>query len=263
MINIIIADLDGTLLQNGAQEVSRRALELIKELHRKGIIFVAASGRQYANLFRLFKDASEHMAFICENGALIMYAGKVIQKSSMERNTALKLIEDIYQREGCEVLASGQNTSYLKPKDNTYTDRIANILKNNTKIVENHETVTEDFIKISVYEKAGIMEHSAAYFINKWQDKVKCTVSGFGWLDFVNKNVNKGMALLALLDVLHIPASEAMAFGDNYNDLEMLSLVKYGYVMENAVEEIKSMYQYHTALVEDTLEEIINMHLLP
>ena len=33
-------------------------------------------------------------------------------------------MEDIYEHEGCEVLLSGQNTSYLKPKDPAYTYRM-------------------------------------------------------------------------------------------------------------------------------------------
>ena len=46
--------MDGTLLLNGAQELQPKTYELIQKLMDKGIIFVAASGRQYANLRRLF-----------------------------------------------------------------------------------------------------------------------------------------------------------------------------------------------------------------
>ena len=49
MIKLIASDLDGTLLQNEAQELTPRAIELIRALTQKGVHFVAASGRQYAN----------------------------------------------------------------------------------------------------------------------------------------------------------------------------------------------------------------------
>ena len=49
MIKLIASDLDGTLLQNGAQELTPRAIDLVRKLTEKGIYFVAASGRQYAN----------------------------------------------------------------------------------------------------------------------------------------------------------------------------------------------------------------------
>lgn len=257
MIKLIATDLDGTLLQNGAQDASERILNQINRLHKQGIIFVAASGRQYPNLYHLFRETSKNIAFICENGALVIYKDTVIAKSKINKTISFALIDDIYQQENCEVLVSGQNTSYIKPKEETYTNHMVNIVKNTVEIVNDFKEIKEDIIKISVYKKNGIMEDLVSYFINKWQNNFTCTVSGHAWLDFVNSSVNKGRALKILLDHFNIPASQTMAFGDNYNDLEMLSLVKYGYVMENSNEKIKSMYQYHSVLVEDTIDEIL------
>ena len=256
MIKIIASDMDGTLLQNGCQQVSERALTLIQKLHEKGILFVAASGRQYPNLYRNFKDIAKHMAFICENGALVMYQDKVLYKSVMEPELAFSLCKTIYEREGCEVLISGQNTSYLLPKAESYLHRMRDIVKNNVVVVKDFHEIPEDIIKISVYEKDGIFR-SESYFTELFGNKLKPTVSGNGWLDFVNPDVNKGAALTHLLEHLSLTSKEAMAFGDNYNDLEMLSLVAYGYVMENAVPDIKNRYTYQTALVEDTLEQLL------
>ncbi len=257
MIRLIASDLDGTLLQNKSQSLTKRALILIQKLQEQGIVFVAASGRQYPNLYRLFEPVSKEMAFLCENGALVMYHEKVIAKHILDRSLALALMEDIYEHEGCEVLLSGQNTSYLKPKDPAYTYRMEKIVRNNIQIVQSFEEVTEPFLKVSVYEKSGIMDHTGPYFINKWKDQLKCTFSGDGWLDFVCPDVNKGTALTELLTKLKITPEQVIAFGDNYNDLEMLSMVGYGYCMENAPKEIKEQYSYHTSSVEDTLEKFL------
>ncbi len=261
MIKLIASDLDGTLLHNNSQHISSRMIAIVEELHQKGILFIAASGRQYPNLYRLFQPVSQHMAFICENGGLVMYQDQVVSASPMDRILGLELMKDIRNREGCEVQLSGQNTSYLIPKSEDFEYRMKHIVKNNVTIIEDPASVTEDFLKISVYEEAGIVEHSASYFTNKWQDKFKCTISGHGWLDFTAPPVNKGNALKSLLDKLSLTSSEAMAFGDNYNDLEMLSLVKYGYVMENAVDDIKSRYTYHCSMVEDTLIDLFKLQL--
>lgn len=258
MIKLIATDLDGTLLQNGSQSLSEETIQLIQEIQNSGILFAAASGRQYPNLYRLFGKASDEMAFICENGSLVRYRGKDILKAPMDRESGIRLMEDILNRPGCEMLLSGADTSYLIPKCDAFVDRMQNITKNNVTVIRSFDEVKEDFIKISVYEESGIMEHSAGYFIGRWQDQVKCTVSGYGWLDFVRKDVNKGTAIAALMRFFGVTADETAAFGDNYNDLEMLSAVKYGYVMDNAAEEIKLMYPYRTALVEDTLREILS-----
>ncbi len=260
-IKLIASDMDGTLLQNGSQNVTAKILEIIENLQEKGILFVAASGRQYANLYRLFEPVNKNMAFICENGALVMYQNKILSKTSMDKEIAFKIIEDIRNREGCEVQISGENTTYLIPKSESYINHYKNVLKNNYKVIEDPSDITEDIIKVSVYEEAGIMENSGTYFINKWQDKVKCTVSGYGWLDFVSPAVNKGTALNDLLEKLSLSTEEVMAFGDNYNDLEMLSMAKYGYVMNNAVEDIKKRYSYYSTSVEETLMDIFELDI--
>lgn len=255
MIKIIASDMDGTLLLNGAQSISNRAMELIKKLSEKGVIFVAASGRQYPNLYRLFGDTSKDMAFICENGALTMYKDEIICKEAMDRNLAMSIIHDIETRDGCEVLISGKGTSFIRPKQEAYLHRMRDVVKNNVTVIENFEDIKEDIIKVSAYEVDGI-ENSSEYFTSKWKSKLKCTVSGHQWIDFVNPDVNKGASLEKLMKALNVLPEEVLAFGDNYNDLEMLSLVKYGYVMNNAVEDIKKRYQYHTSSVEDILEEL-------
>ena len=62
------------------------------------------------------------------------------------------------------------------------------------------------------------------------------------YLEVLNKDVNKGLAVTEMLKKYDISPDEAMAFGDQWNDLEMLKAVKYGYLMGNAVEELKNIF---------------------
>lgn len=257
MIKLIASDLDGTLLQNGSQQLSKRAVPLVREFTKRGVLFAAASGRQYPNLLRLFQGAADDMAFICENGAFVACRGQVIKKSSMDRKDACCLADDILKRPGCEVLISGVHTSYLLPKSPFFLNHIQNVVKNNICVISSFEEIPEEIIKISAYEQKGIQGASSDYFTAAWQDIFKCTVSDHYWMDFVHKTVNKGAALAALFADQNISAQEAVAFGDNFNDLEMLSLVKYGYVMEYAAPEIRCRYSLSSSCVEDTLEELL------
>lgn len=256
-MKLIASDMDGTLLQHGAMDVSDHTIHLIDQLKKKEYLFVAASGRQYSNLKRQFKDVAKDMAFICENGAVVVYQDEFLFISPMDHTLAMELCYDIYNREGCEVLISGKDVSYLKPKDSSYLDRMQNIVKNNVIVIDNFEDIKEPIVKISVFEKAGIVENSGDYFISKWESRVKCTVSGFGWLDFVNPTVNKGSSLLELMNKLGIAKENTYAFGDNYNDIEMLQTVEYGFVMENAVDEIKNMFTLRCYTVEEELENLL------
>ena len=70
MIKLIASDLDGTLLQNEAQELTPRAIELIRALTQKGVHFVAASGRQYANIRRLIAPLGFDIPYPAENDSM-------------------------------------------------------------------------------------------------------------------------------------------------------------------------------------------------
>lgn len=49
-----------------------------------------------------------------------------------------------------------------------------------------------------------------------------------------------------------------MAFGDNYNDIEMLESVTHSYAMENAVDEIKRHAANVTPSVESVIRKLCN-----
>lgn len=75
MIKLIASDLDGTLLQDGTQELTPRAISLIHSLTQKGIHFVAASGRQYTNERIVFDKIKDEISYIGENGSICMHQG--------------------------------------------------------------------------------------------------------------------------------------------------------------------------------------------
>ena len=55
----------------------------------------------------------------------------------------------------------------------------------------------------------------------------------------------------------HISPEECIAFGDEYNDIEMLKAVKYGFAMEHSKEGVRAATSYMTKQVEPVLEKLI------
>lgn len=256
MIRMVASDLDGTLLQNGKRVLPDGCAELIHQLTEQGILFTAASGRQYANMQRLFEPVKDEIAYICENGSLVVHQGEVIYKNYIEKAIGDEILKSIREREGCEILLSGVETSYLEPKSESYAEHMQFVVKNNITIVDNILDVKEDYLKISVYEKSGVV-NSEAYFKEKFGDIVTVVTSGNLWLDMIPKGVNKGKAIEMLMEKMSIKPEECMAFGDHFNDVEMLEAVKYGYAMDNAQDKIKELCNYHTDRVESVLKLLL------
>ena len=254
MIKLIASDLDGTILLQNAQSVDDSLFETIHKISEKGIIFAPASGRQYNSLKMLFEPVEKDLMYIAENGALVMYKGEVLFKSPMNRKIAMEIVEDIYEHCNCEVLISGLNTAYIKPKAKEYLHRMTSVVKYTTSVIESFDDIQEDILKVSVCDISGI-KNSEEYFTKKWSDKVLTAVSGELFLDFTANGVNKGTAIKNVQEKLGISPVECMAFGDNYNDIEMLDNVGHSYAMERAVEDIKKHAKYITKSVEMTLKE--------
>ena len=64
--------------------------------------------------------------------------------------------------------------------------------------------------------------------------------------DVVSRGMNKAVGLRELIDQLKIAPEEVAAFGDNYNDVEMLKLAGTAVAMGNAVDEVKALADYVT-----------------
>ncbi|KOO11836.1 HAD family hydrolase, partial [Vibrio xuii] len=74
-IKFIAADMDGTLLDENSQ-LNPEFFDVYQQLTEKGIIFSAASGRQYYSLRETFAPVKDDMMFIAENGTLVMHKGE-------------------------------------------------------------------------------------------------------------------------------------------------------------------------------------------
>lgn len=257
MIRLVASDLDGTLLLNGSQKLNPEIFDLIRELNKAGIVFVAASGRQYPNLKRLFAPVADEIAYIAENGALVLYQDQVLSRKTIDRNLGREILTAIQERDQCEILLSGVKTCYLQPKIHDYVDHMKYVVGNNVTVVNDIMEVEEEYLKISVYEKGGV-DRCESYFRERFEGRVKVVTAGHAWLDMMSLDAGKGPAMDTLLEHFRVSPGEAMAFGDNENDIEMLENVFYSYAMDNAKESVKKVCRFRTGLVEKTLRDLLD-----
>ena len=106
-ISVVASDFDGTILRDGAMEPSTKFYEVVDKLQKENIFFIAASGRQYQNLNRLLSRLGQDIAYIAENGCLVMYKDEVIYSSMIEEDLAFELIQDMKLQPNTEILVSG------------------------------------------------------------------------------------------------------------------------------------------------------------
>ncbi len=257
MIKLVASDLDGTLLLNGAQTLPEDLFPLIHQLKELGILFVAASGRQYANMKRLFQPVLEDMAFICENGALAFQNEKLLYEDAFDPELSREIVETIYAKDGAEFSYSTRDFYYMKPKTDHYENLMVNIVKNKCKSVREFGEMVEPCVKIAVYERGGVTEESIRYWRERFGDRCTVVTSGFDWVDFIPFGTNKAKGIKEFQNILKIGPEQCVAFGDEYNDIEMLKSVKYGFSMAHAKPGVREVASYETPCVQTVLKKII------
>lgn len=253
---LFISDMDGTILKDGSQTVPQRTIDNVVRLTDMGAIFVPASGRQYPTLVRQFKQTERELAYICENGALVMYKDTEIYKSSIDKDLALQVIEKIYNCEECEVLISGTHVSYLRPKTEAYLHRIRDVVGNKVVVVDDFKDIKEDIIKFSAYDSKGI-DRVSQYLSEGLLGKLSMAISGSAYMDFTNIGVNKGNAVKKLCEYFDIPVTNTVSFGDNFNDCELFKMTNESYCMKSADVRVKQQAKYEIEDVNDILEKYI------
>lgn len=255
MIRLVASDIDGTLLPYGEREIPQEIFEEIDRLWDKGILFCPTSGRQYTSMRRLFAPAADKLPFVCENGAVVYGPGSpgpVLSRTVMEREQALALCRDIIALPGAEVLISGADTSYLCPKYGEILP-VMESKGNNIAMVSRPEEVPEDIVKIAAFRPAGTAEMEAA-LAPQWGQVFHAAVAGEEWLDFTL--ADKGTGLMGLCAGLGVALDDVMAFGDNFNDVPMLSIVGRPYLMENAAPELKRQFPVRCRRVAEVLQTL-------
>lgn len=254
---MIALDLDGTLLNNQSQ-LSTFTIETIRKVQEAGHTVIIATGRPYRMARHFYKESGLTTPMINFNGSLIH-----IPEQSWEWEQNI-LIDKQYLLD------------FLKEEERFEADFIAGEYKNKFFITQNYlenfnpallgvEQITPDTLikpeRISSDPHSILMQTRAAdkyaladeinrYFneeleVNTWGGPLNI-------LETCAKGVTKASALSYLLDHYRMDAKDLIAFGDEHNDVQMLSLAGTGYAMKNASD---SLLPYADRLTDYTNDE--------
>ena len=198
-IRLIVSDMDGTLLDDD-KEVHEQFWPLVRELHRRGVAFSPASGRQYYKLLDQFSDIADEIVFISDNGSCVMRGGVEVSSDCLTRDDARRLVitlrETIAAGADAGIVVCGKRGAFVERSDPAFFDGVGPY-HGRLEIVEDLLTVIDDdVLKIAVYDLESA-ERNIEPAMAEFQDTHKVTVSGERWLDVNTKTANKGRAITA------------------------------------------------------------------
>lgn len=218
-INMIVFDLDGTLLNN-EELIPSTTINLIKKLKENGIIIVVASGRTLfeteivPELFNIINYAitSDGSNLLDVENRITLY-NKVLTNKDL--NEIFNLVQDekvsftFYTNEG-EFDTLPVNAEITKLK----------LHFENTDLIQKYRSL--------INNKESYKAISMTHYDTDEQ-----------WLAINPLNSDKGFGIKILKELLNIKKENVVTFGDRNNDISSFKESAISVAMENATEEVK------------------------
>lgn len=240
-IKLIVADMDGTLL-NSQNEIHPEFYPTFEKLKEKNILFAIASGRQYFNLLERFDALKNDIIFMAENGSYVLHKNKQILLSSLERETAMKLLDVSRTLKHAYRIVCGAKFAYIEQNESEFIEQVEKYYKR-YKIVDDLKQIDDDILKITICDLTGTKDNNSSAFA-EFENDLLIAISGKIWLDISTKIANKGYAVKKTQEIFNISPEETMVFGDYLNDLQLMDSAFYSFAMENAHPEIKKTARF-------------------
>lgn len=243
-------DLDGTTLalKNDITDFCTKVLTKVNESTK--VILVSAripSGMYYIQQ----KIKAENQVIICYNGAYILEANQIIEDISLPIDT-VKKVNSICENHKINLGIYSYNNWWV-PADSERVQKEINNTK--TKPIIQDTAITLNQLKSEnkgVHKLMLMGTKESADKAQKDLEALKYILTAYRsndtLIEIAPAGINKHKAIERLLGN---DLSQVMAFGDNYNDIEMIQSVGLGVVVDNARDALKEVADELTLSCKD------------
>ncbi|MDR1781796.1 MAG: Cof-type HAD-IIB family hydrolase [Bacilli bacterium] len=246
-IKIAFFDVDGTLYSYHIEGFHESTIEALRKLKENNIKIAIATGRPYEMLYQLeaLTNKVDFDYFVVSNGQAIYQNDKLLYKNYINPEDVKNVIKKANELDYAYCLVGD---------DYCIANKINNIMDFAFKKVETElpevRKIDESFNKpanhLVMYENLNTMYHFRN--VIKHSIMTSWTIEAY---DFVPNNGVKANGIKLVIDHLGIDPSEAIAFGDGHNDLDMIKYVGFGVAMGNASDELKEAADYVCEHIDD------------
>lgn len=243
---LIASDMDGTLLDD-TKNITPKNLAAIKSAMADGAIFAFSTGRPPIAVEPYRRIIGKNAPIIAYNGAMVISEendiffnqtltaeqSKIILKHVKEYNT----MACIWSNNRLYVTELGARAD--RYKINVMTEPV---------LFDDPDTIISQgitkFLWYDTAERTALFREELAKPLGELGISVCPSTSEY--LEFFSSNISKALSLERLAKHFNIKREEIIAFGDNFNDLEMIQYAGLGIAMQNAPDGVKAAADFVT-----------------
>lgn len=251
----IFSDMDGTLL-NSQHQITPKTEQAIQNAIAKGVPFIPVSARPPLAITPYMEQLNNPSPIICYSGALILdnnlnpLYNVTIEKADQQ---ALDEILKNYNHMGINHYV--QSDWFSNDPNHPAVQREARITnlqstKKPDKLIQANKVLimgeANEILALETLLKAQFPQLSIHRSLPEY-------------LEIMHKSATKANAIRFMEKSLNVTGEEVIAFGDNFNDLDMLEYAGLSVAMDNAPDEIKAVAKRVTTTNnEDGIALVLN-----
>ena len=262
---ILCSDLDGTLLTT-KNDVSDFTINEIQRIKNKLKIVLVSARMPKSMLYLQNRLGVESELIICYNGALILDGQKELLSITIphELTKALFKITKTYKIK----LGLYYKDDWFVSKDSERVQKEIHhtkaepVFQETSQTLANWEKENTGAHKIMLMGTKTSTDAVFPLLVAELGDQLHFYRSNDTLIEVAPKKISKLSAISTLLKP-NESLQDVIAFGDNYNDMEMLSKVGCGVAVANAREEVKVIANHVTLKnTENGVAHFIQQHLV-
>lgn len=234
---LIAIDIDGTLLHDD-HHLSERTKQALLSLQRNGCKCVLATGRSPISCEHLVEQLQLTTPLITHNGAVLY--DPVTNKSHLEVGFQTQEISPLVDYCRKNALHFDMNTAF-----DVYVEQLTPKMKQlykqfymNPKVVKDSRELKDQIVKFTINVKKEQLDTVFEELVPLFP-QLSILRSGDIFIDVIHPQATKGNALAHVIKHYGIDRTNVIAFGNYFNDLEMIELAGVGIAMENSPIEVK------------------------
>lgn len=240
---LAVFDLDGTLVEYGSEQVTPATLETIKMLRDNGIRVAIATGRSWKQTKVIADKLKVQTPVIVQSGAIVIDPiTERILKVAPLRPEIDKKLPGLIKKLGVDEFCLLETGVYFADEVNTSGGKW---------LFENGEDCrigVPDLADQKVIKRLLIGSEAELRPLFKQVAELKPAPNTILWppdqltddwfLEVFDPLASKGQALAWLADYMEVDCERIIAFGDGFNDLDLLQTVGYGVAMQDSPPEL-------------------------
>lgn len=257
MIKLFATDLDGTLLQNYTSilEEDKKAMQLLNE---RGVQLAIATGRADNEIKEIYRQLALNGHRVSQNGSFVHNSNnQLLIEQTFPNHVSQALLSEIEKHEinylisTAEQILLKEKTPFFKKYEDVFFFPIVehgpfdkemgnSILPSKFMVVGETEEIT------AVQDKLN----------EQFTGQLESYLSDPNCVDIVPKGINKGDALVQLLETINLEPEQIAVIGDSFNDISMFQMTPHSYAISTAHPEVKKHATHVVEHVHDAIADL-------